>query len=90
MLFTSPHVDSSKVEVCDSDEENGRRKKMIKKTTKKTMKKKAILDPLPLPPPKLPAQFRERIASMEGYEVVLVIQKRLYKSDVDGNACRMQ
>ncbi|KAL6980235.1 hypothetical protein U1Q18_021877 [Sarracenia purpurea var. burkii] len=61
--------------LCDS--EYGRKNKKIKKTIKEKVK----LDPLPLPPPELPAQFRERIKEMGGYEVALVIQKYLYASD---------
>lgn len=71
-------------------------KKVRKSTTKNKMEtlrkkngeKKKKIDFGPNPPPDLPASFFNKIRHMDGNDIVRVIQKPLYKSDVCKGECR--
>lgn len=66
----------------NNNNNNKRRKKIMKKTSGTTV---FVHNPPPPPPPtpELPQDFKEKIAKLRGSEPVLIIEKRLFKSDVD-------
>ncbi|KAB2621347.1 B3 domain-containing protein [Pyrus ussuriensis x Pyrus communis] len=70
---------------CDEDLEEQRSMSMMKKKKQKPAKKVANTKPsapsIPSPMPELPNEFKEKIASLHGYQVQLVIQKQLFKTD---------
>ncbi|KAM7459580.1 hypothetical protein LguiA_036574 [Lonicera macranthoides] len=62
----------------NNNNNNRRRRKIIKKTSGK-----AALVHNPPPPLELPQDFKEKIAKLRGSKPVLIIEKRLFKSDVN-------
>ncbi|XP_059434150.1 putative B3 domain-containing protein At2g27410 isoform X2 [Corylus avellana] len=68
-----------------------KKKKSKKEEKPKTRSKKSKPDmpTLPNPPPDLPEEFKNRIEAMGGRQVVLVIQKALYDTDLKKNNSRL-
>ncbi|XP_059434080.1 B3 domain-containing protein At2g31420-like [Corylus avellana] len=68
-----------------------KKKSKRKEEKPKTGSKRSKLDmpTLPNPPPDLPEEFRNRIEAMGGRQVVLVIQKALYDTDLKKNNSRL-
>ncbi|XP_057488207.1 B3 domain-containing protein At3g25182-like [Actinidia eriantha] len=76
-------VKKNRKRVCS---DNGSLKKRMKKN-KKT--KTCVLLEDPAPAPQLPANFRAKIEGLNGSEIVLVFQKKLFDSDVNKGQCRL-
>ncbi|GFZ16723.1 hypothetical protein Acr_25g0011320 [Actinidia rufa] len=80
-------VKKNRKRVCsDNGKENGSPKKRMKKNEKTTP---CVLLEDPAPAPQLPAHFRANIEGLNGSEIVLVFQKKLFDSDVSKGQCRL-
>ncbi|KAK6945281.1 B3 domain-containing protein At2g31720-like [Dillenia turbinata] len=68
----------------DKDYEDEAEAEAEASTRKQKKKQSRVIDNGPNPPPDLPRQFRNEIAEKyRGTQIVLVIQKQIFKSDVD-------
>ncbi|TQD73976.1 hypothetical protein C1H46_040493 [Malus baccata] len=78
---------------CDEDLEEQPRMSMKKKKKQNPAKKVASTKPsapsIPSPIQELPNEFKEKIASLHGYQVQLVIQKQLFKTDLSSGHDRL-
>jgi hypothetical protein len=78
--------------IYDQEKEGKKQKKSKKKEEKPKMRSersKLDMPTLPNPPPDLPEEFKNRIKAMGGTQVVLVIQKALYDTDLKTNNSRL-
>ncbi|XP_062153233.1 B3 domain-containing protein At3g25182-like [Alnus glutinosa] len=78
--------------IHDQEKKGKKQKKSNKKEDKPNMRsKRSKLDMPTLPnlPPDLPEEFKNRIEAMGGTQVILVIQKALYDTDLKTNNSRL-
>ncbi|KAM1064241.1 hypothetical protein ACFX13_028952 [Malus domestica] len=66
-----------------------KKKKKKQKPTKEAASTKPSAPSIPSPPPELPKEFKEKIACLNGYQVQLVIQKKLFKTDLSSGHDRL-
>ncbi|XP_048428647.1 putative B3 domain-containing protein At2g27410 [Pyrus x bretschneideri] len=64
-------------------------KKKKQKPTKEARSTKPSAPSIRSPPPELPKEFKENIACLNGYQVKLVIQKKLFKTDLSSGHDRL-
>ncbi|KAM1039103.1 hypothetical protein ACFX13_034424 [Malus domestica] len=67
---------------CDEEDHEKKARTKKQKTAKKAESVKLSSPSIPLPPPELPKEFKEKIESMHGFQVQLMIQKQLFKTDL--------
>ncbi|KAB2627301.1 B3 domain-containing protein [Pyrus ussuriensis x Pyrus communis] len=79
---------------CDEDLEEKPSMSMMmmkkkQKPTKEATSTKPSAPSIRYPPPELPKEFKEKIACLNGYQVQLVIQKKLFKTDLSSGHDRL-
>ncbi|XP_059434181.1 B3 domain-containing protein At2g31420-like [Corylus avellana] len=88
-LLLIAEVASSKYEAQEKEEKKYKRKEANHRMKRSNKRRKLDMATLPMPPPELPEEFKERIKALGGTQVEMVIEKALYPSDWDTNKCRL-
>ncbi|KAE8123899.1 hypothetical protein FH972_018818 [Carpinus fangiana] len=88
-LLLVAEVASSKYEAQEKEEKKSKRKEANHSMMRSNKRRKLDMATLPMPPPDLPEEFKERIKALGGNQAEMVIQKYLYESDLDRNKSRL-